>query len=241
MHYHVYCDESSIERQHSYTVYSGLLVGAQRAARLKESIGEWRLRSNMLRELKWSKVTRQKYKEYSQFVSGALWYIEGKELAFRSLVLPKKGLDYKLHHDGDKELAYHKFMFQLLFHTHCKIITPGDTLTVFLDDHQTRYDICDLKDVLNTAMRSKLGFDEDPIRRIEAIDSKGSDFMQMNDLLLGAVAYDNNRRAGLAGARAEKMAIVKLIADKMGLSDLRVQTPRSMTHFGVWKFKFNSQ
>jgi hypothetical protein len=241
MHYHVYCDETCTDKGQTYMAFGGLMLSASIAASLKSKITQWRLATGVAKELKWRRVSAHMLDHYQSIAKSTFQHIHKKRIAFRSLVILKSSLDYKTHHGGDKELGYHKFMYQLLFHTHCRLMSGGDTMTVFLDDHQTTYDLRDLRDVLNTALCAKRRFPSGAIKRVEAISSKSSDFMQINDILLGAVGFHCNDRVGAAGGCPAKTALAKAIATYAGLPDLKTKTPNGMTHFGVWPIEFKKK
>lgn len=85
------------------------------------------------------------------------------------------------------------------------------------------------------ALVNRLGFTTvDPVRSIEPRCSARENLLQVNDILLGAIGYQANDRDLVAGAKPERIALARHVADLAGVGHLRTNTPSTMTHFGVW-------
>ncbi len=237
--YHIYCDESCTDRCHSHMVFGGIMLPAATAKQLASLVGEWRVRKNMTSELKWQKITTYKFAEYKEYVHGIMRHIHRKEISFRSVVFDKQLLDYKTFHAGNRELGFYKLWFQFLNHCFLRRLFGGDTVIIFLDRRDTAYRLGDLQSALNTRMVRHAGWA--PVRKIEPIDSKRSEIMQMADVLMGAIGHQNNQLGAAANARISKVTIANYIAHKAGLPNLRVNTPQSATHFGIWQFRLRTK
>lgn len=231
--YHAYCDESCTDKGHSHMVLAGILSTAENALDFRDHMREWRVRTNMTKELKWTRVSSGRLLHYRDYVSNGLQRIHSQAFAFRSLVIKKSELDYAHYHDGDEEKAFRRFIYTLVFHCFCPMIGDDDQLALFLDQ---RDGACleELRTILNRTLRNQRRFRKDLIRSASWIDSKKSEMMQFNDVLMGAVGCHNNSRHLSAGTRAAKVEVAAAIASAVGLRDLTEGTPRWAKHFGIW-------
>lgn len=239
--FHIYCDESCTEPSHQYMVFGGIMIPREKAEELSISVKKWRTRANMTAELKWKKVTSNKYQHYREYVDGVLNRVKKQEMAFRSVVLRHSDMDCRRFHGGNQELQFYKFMFQFLYNSFVRFLYEGDKVVIFVDERTTDYSLDDLKRVLNRRACRHKGWTDGPFRSVQPVVSHDSELMQMNDVLMGAVAHQNNRGEDVPGRRQSKVDLAQHIAKAAGLSNLRVQTPVSMSHFGIWQFKLQKK
>jgi hypothetical protein len=93
---------------------------------------------------------------------------------------------------------------------------------------------------LNNGLKKKYGLDNKPIRNIQGLNSKGSDFIQVADILMGAIGYEMNGAHTRTNAKRAKVNLAEVIARKAGLVNLQQPTPRSSRHFSIWHFHFRN-
>lgn len=120
MEFDVYCDESGPELLHSQNPQSRFLViGSLWIPRdlrnvCKVAIHELRHTFKIGGEFKWRKVSPSKLEFYTSLVD---WYFDQGELVrFRAIVVDRTKIDLTTFHDGDGELGFYKFYYQLLYH-----------------------------------------------------------------------------------------------------------------------------
>jgi len=229
--YHAYADES---RQDSprFMLYGLLLIprgGAEYA--LQEACIELRQKHNWgTGEFKWEKVSNAKLHVYKDFVD---LFFAHSEALFRCLVVDKQKVDYKTHHQGDWETAFYEFYYQAI----SRNLQPEHEYLVFTDNRQNRQSnrLTDLKAQINFHWLRR-GATESLVRNIEPRDSKKVDFLQITDVLLGAVGYDIEERA----ESPAKVEMVSHIAAQIGCNHLRDHWGRD-TRFNIWRFRFPDQ
>jgi len=239
--YHIYCDESCTEKGHSHMVFGGVMARTDTAQEFRNTISQWRDSCHMRGEMKWTKITRNKYQRYLEFTNHSLECVKNKAIMFRSVVFEHKQIDYRTHHKGNKNRGYCVLTYEFLFNAFAPFLNKEDRVIIFPDEKLSSLSLSHLRDVLNTAIRAKRQWSHDPIRKIQPVDSTCSELMQMNDILMGAVGHHNNNRHLVPGTRPEKIAMAQHIAEQMGLDHLSVSTPREMTHFNVWQFQFGKK
>ncbi|MBT3199634.1 MAG: DUF3800 domain-containing protein [Phycisphaerales bacterium] len=139
-------------------------------------------------EVKWSKVSQAKASFYLDWIKA---FFDEPELRFRGLVIPDKT---KLEHDQfeqDHDQWYYKMMYLLID----RVINPRYKYRVFLDIKDTRSEVrrAKLEEVLRSRARDAAG---QVIERVQQIRSHESELLQLSDLILGAIGYQNRRTVG---------------------------------------------
>ncbi len=214
------------------------MLKVEDAATYAQALATWRAQNGMTSELKWQRIQDNRFARHQAIATEAINRIRAGEMSFRSIVLEKSRIDYRRFHAGDKELAFHKFMYQLLFHCFCKRVNLSDRLVIFVDHRYTSYNLGDLKDVLNSAMRGK-GFSGDPVSVVQAVNSKKSQLMQINDILLGAVGFHANGRDSIPSTKTSKIGLAAHVAQEVGWPHLRQNCNALSGGFGVWQFQLS--
>lgn len=233
-----YCDESG-QTACRYMVLGGVIVPDTNLSTLCRKISDWRQSNAMNSELKWTKVSNQKYEEYRRLID--LFFDHAKSpmrWAFKSVVFDMWAMDYGKFHNGDRELGFYKFMYQFLLHQfgkHAK--TDEHRLMVYLDHRNTSYRLADLKGILNSGARKVHGRTVDVFKSIEPIDSKACDILQLADVLMGAIGSQWNEHHLKPDARRAKVDLANYIAARAGMKDLSRRTPYSRKDFEIWPFK----
>lgn len=191
MRYTVYCDESRHEpRGHRYMAIGGLWVRSEEKERITRDLRILRRSLNFLGEAKWSKVNLGRFDHYCQIVD---YFAKEPHLEFRVIIVDQSKVDLS-HHDGDEELGFYKFYYEMLE----KWIEPTNEYLILLDFKQnrgsSRYQ--DLKRILSNRA-AKLS---SKILDLNVIDSSQSQLAQLCDILTGATAtaYCGDQRAGSA-------------------------------------------
>jgi hypothetical protein len=220
----VYTDESRLNGDR-FMLIGGLWIGAGSDAGLRSRVAAWRTASNMLRELKWTKISQGKLAEYKSFAD--IFFAE-RNLSLHCIAIDTDLVDYEVHCDGDSELGFYKFYFQLLSHRCLR----GNGYTVFVDHRNNRNPnrLVDLQRCVNAWCAKKKNCQ--PIVDLQPRDSKSEDMLQLADVLLGAVGYCCNAR----NESPAKCGFVKHLANKIGRK-LSAPTPPWERKINVWHWK----
>lgn len=129
---------------------------------------------NFYGEIKWNKVSKSQL----AFYIDAIDYFFDSDLTFRTLVVKKDDIKNQAF-EQDFDTFYYKMYYQLIYH-------QIDTLShynIYLDikDTLSAEKVGKLKEILQT----KFGV----IRNLQNIRSRESIFMQLTDLIMGAISY----------------------------------------------------
>jgi hypothetical protein len=234
--FRIYLDESCIGKGHSVTVVAGCCLSEADYELLNLRFENWRDRERMQSEIKWTKVSNGKLPNYKSLAVGAFGWIGRKQLAFHAAAIRRSQLRTAVFHDGDFELELNRFMYDLIFHCHLRQLPDGARIKIHPDRRCERGEkICRLQECLNAGIRRDHGWQRYRVVSVEPVDSKRENVSQINDVLMGAIGFHcNNRHAG-SESSAAKIELAAHIATLAGLPDLRVNTPKHMTHFGIWQ------
>ena len=139
-------------------------------------------------EVKWTKVSQAKAGFYLDWIKA---FFDEPQLRFRGLVIPDKT---KLRHDQfdqDHDPWYYKMMYLLVD----RVINPRCGYRVFMDIKDTRSEMrrAKLEDVLRTRARDSAN---QVIEQVQQIRSHESELLQLSDLILGAIGYQNRLTIG---------------------------------------------
>ncbi|MCI9151079.1 MAG: DUF3800 domain-containing protein [Lachnospiraceae bacterium] len=213
MDYDIYCDESrqdlltspaSITATNRFCCIGGLMLTTESRAALKAKIKELRDKHSVFGEMKWGTVSENKLKIYADLID---LFFDTDELNFRTVVIDAQKVDNDIFNESNSELGYYKFYYQLLFHW----TSYRNGYRVFTDQKTNRdkQRLQELKRILNNSF--SFG---SPIYDIQAIDSKESLILQMENVIMGAVGYKYNFNGN--GSSTAKEAIVKHIESQLG-------------------------
>ena len=201
MNFDVYCDESGPELLHAqrpkarYLVIGSLWLPQDFRAPGKTAIHELRNRHGIGSEFKWRKVSPSKATFYRELVQ---WFFAaGLDLRFRAIVVDREKVNLVDFHEGDGELGFYKFYYQLLLHWSREC----NRYTVFCDYKQNRLPsrLTTLERCLNHAnLSSEI--------HVQAIRSDQSVFIQLCDVLTGLTQARYNSPANLGPAKQALLA-----------------------------------
>jgi hypothetical protein len=235
---HIYCDESR-QTADRYMVIGGLITMRENEEAFMQAMSLYRQSNNMNSELKWTKVSDQKLKEYLALID--LFFSVNRAFHFKAIVVDTQEMDNRHYNKGDAELGFYKMMYQFLLHSFGEYLQPEDRCIIFLDQRTTsKYKLSTLCAILNNGLKKKYNLATPPVKNIQALDSKSSDFIQVADVIMGAIGYEMNGVHTRTDAKHSKVLLAEYIAKKAGLVNLQQPTPRSQRHFSIWHFHFRN-
>ena len=218
--FNLYCDESThlIHDGHPYMLLSYISIAYPQIRLAKEEIKAIKRKFNYTEELKWTNVHSATYKVYAELVD---WFFMN-DLEFRAVVVDKSQIDEK-RADYSFNDFYFRMYFQLL---HTKV------------DFQNRYNVfLDIKDTCSgeklEKMKKIMSYNSS-IGTLQFIPSRESVFIQLADVLMGAINY--NLRIQKGDVKGNVIAKLKLIEKikRHGNISLNTTTPLSRNKFNLF-------
>ena len=204
-------------------------------------------------ELKWTKVSNGKLLSYKRFID---YWATKPQIDFRCVILDTHAIDYQKYHQGSEELGFYKFLYFFLsrnIEKDNRFKDIKDVYQIFIDARRQKDEIevgrlKDLKSCLNSRLSKSCSFKDtdhsiikisskwvltnNPIRNVEAVNSKLSPEVQLVDILTGAVGYVWE---GFQTSPA-KLELIDYIEN---LLDVKLSKPTSFltSKVNIWQFK----
>ena len=159
-------------------------------------------------ELKWTKISPAKIDLYRDIVN---YYFDDDDLHFRAVIIPDKS---KLNHEQFHQTHddwYYKMYFDML-----KVIfNPTDNYEVYIDIKDTN-SYRKAQKLKKVCCNSLYDFSQRVIKRLQPIRSEEVQIMQLVDILIGAVGYENRNFPAEFEKSAAKQNIIELIKKRSG-------------------------
>ena len=218
--FNLYCDESThlIHDGHPYMLLSYISIAYPQIRLAKEEIKAIKRKFNYTEELKWTNVHSATYKVYAELVD---WFFMN-DLEFRAVVVDRSQIDEK-RADYSFNDFYFRMYFQLL---HTKV------------DFQNRYNVfLDIKDTCSgeklEKMKKIMSYNSS-IGTLQFIPSRESVFIQLADVLMGAINYNLRIQKGdVKGNVIAKLKLIEKIKRHSNIS-LNTTTPLSRNKFNLF-------
>ncbi len=184
MNFDVYCDESRPDVIHSKQpngsrlVIGSLWLPTANRNELKQSLHALRDTHKIGGEFKWGKLSPSREMFYLALID--LFFSQGNALRFRCISVDRERINLVQFHQGDQELGFYKFYYQLLHHW----IQDQNDYQIFCDHkmNRDRTRLSVLRDCLaNANILSTISV-------VQAIRSEESVLLQLVDVLTSAAA-----------------------------------------------------
>ena len=218
--FNLYCDESThlIHDGHPYMLLSYISIAYPQIRLAKEEIKAIKRKFNYTEELKWTNVHSATYKVYAELVD---WFFMN-DLEFRTVVVDKSQID-----EQRADYSFNDFYFRMYFQLlHTKV------------DFQNRYNVfLDIKDTCSgeklEKMKKIMSYNSS-IGTLQFIPSRESVFIQLADVLMGAINYNLRIQKGdVKGNVIAKLKLIEKIKSHSNIS-LNTTTPLSRNKFNLF-------
>jgi len=231
-----FADESGIS-QSQYTVVGGIYIRSKHIPLLHEKISAFRTKHNMHAELKWTKISNQKFEAYAALVDLFFTLNQESIINFHALIFDNYQANHHKYNEGSADIGLSKLYYQLILHKFSNYADESSDMCVCLDRRHSRTSLNDLRDMLNRGITRKRGMPTALIKQLVSQDSKEDDILQLNDVILGAVCAVRNGKHILHDTREAKRVIAHRIVNQSGHRDFTQSSPRHFNHFSVWNFQ----
>lgn len=225
MKYVIYCDESREDGR--FMAIGGLWVPRSEKAQISRSFRDLCRERGLNAEIKWSKVSSARLDDYKALID---FFFQTKPLSFRVIVVDQSKVDLAKFHDGDRELGFYKFYYQMLK----AWITKGNDYLVLLDfkQNKNRNRYGDLRRIVaRRAAKTNA-----TLADLTVIDSQQSPLAQLCDLLTGSVAA-----SACSDTRASKLQLADYIAASAHLSSLGGASPSpDFCKFNIFRIRLRT-
>lgn len=218
--YNIYCDESThlVYDGHPFMLLGYTSVAYPQIRIAKNEIKAIKAKYNYTEELKWTNVHDATYKVYAELID---WFFMN-DLEFRAVVVDKSQID-----ESRAEYTFNDFYFRMYFQLlHTKV------------DFQNTYNIyMDIKDTCSSekleVLKRIMSYNSS-INNLQFIRSHESVFIQLADVIIGAINYNLRiERNDVMGRVTAKRRLIDKIKKHSNIS-LNSTTPLSRKKFNLF-------
>lgn len=234
----IYADESS-QTKHRFLVLGALvLTDKNELDGVTKKFELILLEKNLGHELYWGGINEKMYERYKAVIDLFFELNSLDLLHFHALDVDTSTFNNRKFNSGENEVGFNKLIFQLLLHKCGKRYGKKDSIEVFLDRRETTQNPSDMRDMLNRTLARDHNIKSEPFLLVDFIDSKDSCFIQVCDILIGAIAYRRNEHDKKVGANTGKVRFAKYIADRAAKTHPFKLTDILAKRFTYWQFKY---
>ena len=200
-------------------------------ARLKESRGK-----KPTSEIKWEKVNPHDLPLYEDVVKYFRLLLDQNHIHFHVVICDMHAYDHRILNDGDKARSVSKTYYQLLLHRCCRLYGGKAFIHVRPDAGDCTQDLPKFLDALNADATRRFELATRPIMSIDLVHSASVNLMQMNDIILGAIASHRNERHKKEGAAKHKTHLAEVVRVCLNVPNFTINTPWNK-NVTVWNWK----
>lgn len=201
MNFEIYCDESGLEAindksAHKYCAIGGIWIPEQYRPILKEKLNSIKHEYNIYGELKWNKVSPLTIQCYKDVID---YFFSTSRIRFRAIIIESSKIDNNVFNNGDAELGFYKFYYQLINHW----ITENNEYRIFLD-HKINANKDRVNELGKILQNSNINAN---VKYAQAIHSHESVAIQLADILTGIVFAKFNKNT----TSQAKLELIELV------------------------------
>lgn len=209
-HYSIFIDESChLERDGSDIMTIGYIkIPDSDILEVKRAFNRIKSTYNIPYELKWNKIGSHSFSFYKEIID--LFF--NSSMQFRCvLVKYKSQLNHQLYNDGEHDIFYYKIIYNLLINPF--INDSHDAFRVFLDikDTKGRLKLRKIEEVMKNKFHGS-----SPFKSFQHIRSNESVFIQLVDILIGAVTYKSKGLEKQKESSLCKKQIIEYLEERSG-------------------------
>lgn len=255
---HIYSDESR-HKNERFLLLSGLWIEEEKIRLARNEIKLLRHKHGyqnskgqyveFIGEFKWQKISKKYFHIYRELVDIFFDWIEKDVARYCCMLVDTQNPLVKQHGNINKD-GYFKLLYQLYLHN-SKIPAIYKIFPDSISNPTKRANLPKLDSCLDTGFQKKFSPLLNPnnqvgvkgfVNNITPVDSHFSDFIQMVDVIMGAIGYLQNGLFRKPGAKKAKVALMKYIFEKIALSGaIKIEGKKyyiaKSTKFNIWLFK----
>lgn len=218
--FNIYCDESThLEHDgHPYMLYSYISIASNQIKICKEQIKAIKAKYGYDGELKWTNIHDKTFEMYKELVE----YFFMTDMKFRAVIVDKSQID-----DTREDYTFNDFYFRMYFQLLHHEINLENMYNIYFDikDTCSQQKLQKLKEILKWNAS---------IQNFQFIRSYETPFVQLADVLMGAINYNLRiERGDINGKVIAKRQIVQHIQKHTPIS-LKQTSPLNAKKFNLF-------
>lgn len=218
--FNIYCDESThlMNDGCPYMVFGYVSIAYPQIKQAKNHIKDIRKKYNYTGELKWTNIHEATYHMYAELVE----YFFMTDIQFRAVIVKKDEID-----ETRSDFTFNDFYFRMYYQLLSHNMDLENSYNVYFDikDTCSHEKLHKLQDILKW---------NNSIQRFQFLRSHESCFVQLADVLMGAINYNLRINIGnIEGKSNAKKRIVEKIKNHVK-KPIIVSTPKSSKKFNLF-------
>lgn len=231
----LFCDEAGKDTDR-YLAVGGVVVTQEDAPIIRAEFLRRKKELGLNAEAKWNFTRKSTLPKHVPLVRWAFELIRKRELLFHCLLVDFQRFDHDLRADGGKAESLKRMYYQLILHRLCKKHGRDYDLYAYVDQAKELKGLELMKRGLNSESNKRYKC-VDALKAIEMRVSDTEPLLQINDMILGAICAQKNRRFEDAGAGQPKANFAGFVLGMSGLENYDKDTPPSVSDFTIWNLK----
>lgn len=231
---HFYADESS-QSKCKYMLLSGIAIAERHLESVRNMLRDVQVTHRTLGTMKWGKVSQSKLQVYREYCDVFFRECARDIMHFHSLTVNTTMLDHRRFNSGSPEIGFSKFIYQLIVKIG-RLYGRDYVVHCYLDRRKTRQSLNELQEIVNNGLAKNWGLHSRPVRRIVFRETEDEPILQLNDVLLGALAARCNGHHLAEGASTAKSDLSGHILRSATIQNPLIDTPRDTRRFTTWMF-----
>jgi len=181
---YIYCDESrhTMTSPDKYMVLGSLWFNDKDKHEIKQKVTSLLAKYSYTSEIKWTRLSDRRIEVYKKLVDA----IKSLPVFFRAIVVDKTKIDLNKYHSNNVELSHTKFLYLLLR----ELVKEDNKEYIVLLDYKDRDTKSRLRELRKFLALQCLPSSK--IRQLQDIVSHENVFVQLVDMLIGAIGYELN-------------------------------------------------
>ncbi|MEE0745750.1 MAG: DUF3800 domain-containing protein [Anaerovoracaceae bacterium] len=213
MEYNIYCDESChlLNDNINDMVLGAVWCPKEKVKEISDRIKQIKKKNgvNSQSEIKWTKISPVKERLYSDIID---YFFDDDDLRFRGVLIPDKSI---LKHEKFNQ-THDEWYYKMYFNMLKTIFSIDDKYNIYIDIKDT-YSYRKAQKLREVCQNSIYDFSGKQIKKIQPIRSHEVQIIQLADVLIGAVCYNNRDWEGV-GRSKTKIKIIEQIKERSGYS-----------------------
>lgn len=226
-----YCDEAGKDTDRFLAV-GGLIIAHEYIVAIRAEFLRRKEALKLGKEAKWNSTKKSTLESHRALIDWTFSLIKDEKLLFHCLLVDFQRFDHGLRADGGKAESMKRMYYQLILHRLLKKHGMYYQCYALIDKCNELSGLENMLKGLNSdARRFK---SEGALKAIEFRNSEREPLLQMNDLILGAICAQKNRRFEDEDAGRYKANLAGYVLGKSGLLNYDTDTPRTKVDFTIW-------
>lgn len=237
--YHVFADETCQEvagkEKHDWMALGTTSVSDEHLSHVRAMFLAWKWKMGLQGEIKWTFTDKKNLRRYKIMIDVYFNLLRRDIVQFHAMTIPMAGFKERLG-DDVPEIAYNRCFHHLLLWKYCDRSIAERKYFVLFDKRTSPVPWEPFRLAACHAAARHSGMDHWPFRRMGYIESHLEIMLQVNDLVLGAIGFWNNKKhTREPTASSPKADLARHIKNTIGFGPKAlVKPPYHSKRFTIW-------